>query len=113
MPGLTDRLETGIRVLDAGCGRGRILIRLAALYPKSQFVGMDLSEAATSTAREEARSHGLRNVEFVAVDLAATSIRTPNRRRDLITTFDAVHDQAHPLSVSRAFTGPSRPMAFT
>ena len=30
-PGLTERLAKGIRVLDAGCGRGRILTRLAEL----------------------------------------------------------------------------------
>ena len=29
VPGLTDQLTRGIRVLDAGCGRGRIMTRLA------------------------------------------------------------------------------------
>jgi hypothetical protein len=33
VPGLTDRLAQGGRMLDLGCGRGRILHRLAALYP--------------------------------------------------------------------------------
>src|SRR5690606_35783919 len=46
VPGLTDRLATGIRVLDAGCGRGRILIRLATLFPRSRFLGLDLSQEA-------------------------------------------------------------------
>ncbi|MGH8058977.1 MAG: transcriptional regulator, partial [Candidatus Entotheonellia bacterium] len=39
VPGLSDRLAKGIRVLDVGCGRGRILNRLATLYPDSRFVG--------------------------------------------------------------------------
>ena len=43
VPGLTDQLAQGIRVLDVGCGRGRILNRLAELYAQSRFVGMDLS----------------------------------------------------------------------
>ena len=34
VPGLTGRLEQGIRVLDLGCGRGRILHKLATLYPE-------------------------------------------------------------------------------
>ncbi|MGH7710609.1 MAG: transcriptional regulator, partial [Gemmatimonadaceae bacterium] len=38
--GLTDRLARGIHVLDAGCGRGRVLNRLAELFPRSRFVGM-------------------------------------------------------------------------
>jgi 2-polyprenyl-3-methyl-5-hydroxy-6-metoxy-1,4-benzoquinol methylase len=58
-PGLTDRLEAGLRMLDAGCGQGRILTRLAKLYPKSRFVGMDLSEEATRRAREHAAEGGL------------------------------------------------------
>ena len=33
VPGLTDRLATGIDVLDLGCGRGLILAQLAARYP--------------------------------------------------------------------------------
>jgi hypothetical protein len=40
VPGLTDQLARGIRVLDLGCGRGRILNRLAELYPRSTFLGM-------------------------------------------------------------------------
>src|SRR5262249_33945261 len=43
VPGLADRLTKGIRVLDVGCGSGRVMIRLAELYPNSRFVGMDLS----------------------------------------------------------------------
>ncbi|MGH9580826.1 MAG: methyltransferase domain-containing protein, partial [Terriglobales bacterium] len=50
VPALTARLARGIRVLDVGCGRGRIMIRLAAQYPRSKFVGMDLSSEAVGLA---------------------------------------------------------------
>jgi hypothetical protein len=70
VPGLTDRLLQGIRMLDAGCGRGRMLNRLAALYPTSRFVGMDLPEAAIAYAREEALRAGCDNIEFVVADLS-------------------------------------------
>src|SRR5690606_18266895 len=43
VPGLVERLERGIDVLDLGCGRGMILKRLATLFPRSRFVGIDLS----------------------------------------------------------------------
>jgi cyclopropane fatty-acyl-phospholipid synthase-like methyltransferase len=56
---LTERLAKGIRVLDAGCGRGRILTRLAELYPRSRFVGMDLSHEASDYARDKAAKEGL------------------------------------------------------
>ena len=97
--GLADRLAGGIRMLDVGCGRGRVLIRLAELFPKSRFVGMDLSEEATGLARQEAMSRGLRNIEFVAADLSDFDERAAPGAFEFITTFDAVHDQAAPLNV--------------
>jgi cyclopropane fatty-acyl-phospholipid synthase-like methyltransferase len=68
--GLTERLAIGIRVLDVGCGSGRILNRLAERYPESRFTGIDLPAEATEAARAQACEKGLRNVEFVARDLS-------------------------------------------
>jgi 2-polyprenyl-3-methyl-5-hydroxy-6-metoxy-1,4-benzoquinol methylase len=99
VPGLSDRLTTGIRVLDVGCGRGRILHRLAELYPHSQFTGMDLSLDAIVYARTEAAHRSLQNIEFMTVDLSDFDAAAETERFDFITTFDAVHDQARPLNV--------------
>jgi ubiquinone/menaquinone biosynthesis C-methylase UbiE len=99
VPGSSERLAAGIRVLDAGCGRGRIVIRLAELYPNSQFVGMDLSHEAILAAREDAANKGLRNVSFEVVDLSNFDESAVPESFDLITTFDAIHDQARPLNV--------------
>ena len=99
VPGLTDRLARGIRVLDLGCGRGQIILRLAELFPDSEFVGMDLSVEATEAARTEASGKGLRNVAFVATDLSDFDQKAEPSSFALITTFDAVHDQAAPLNV--------------
>lgn len=99
VPGLTERLAQGIRVLDAGCGRGRIITRLAELYPKSRFVGMDLSRQAVDYARGQARQKGLTNIEFAAVDLSHFDETAEPESFDFVTTFDAVHDQAKPLNV--------------
>ena len=98
-PGLTERLARGIRVLDAGCGRGRILTRLAELYPRSHFVGVDLSREATGYARDKAEERGLKNVEFMAVDLSNFHTTAEPDAFDFVTTFDAIHDQAKPLNV--------------
>ena len=99
IPGLTERLANGIRMLDAGCGRGRVLSRLAGLYPRSHFVGMDLSRDATAYARETAVKAGLGNVEFHAVDLSTFDTTAEPDAFDFVTTFDAIHDQAKPLNV--------------
>lgn len=94
--GLARRLEAGIEVADIGCGSGRAMNRLAALYPNSRFTGYDLSAEAVATARAESRKLGLANVAFVASD--ATHL-PGEARYDLIFTFDAVHDQAQPATV--------------
>jgi len=99
VPGLTDRLTRGARVLDVGCGRGLIMIRLAELYPKSRFIGMDLSEEAIGFARGAAAAKGLRNIEFVSADVSDFDETAEVEAFDLVTTFDAVHDQAKPLRV--------------
>jgi ubiquinone/menaquinone biosynthesis C-methylase UbiE len=99
VPGLTKQLAKGIRMLDAGCGRGRMLARLAKLYPRSRFVGMDLSHEATKHARDVATKEGLQNLEFIAVDLSTFDTTAEPEAFDFVTTFDAIHDQAKPLNV--------------
>lgn len=99
VPGLAGQLAHGLRGLDAGCGSGRILNRLAELFPRSRFLGMDLSKEAIQAAREEASARGLQNVEFATVDLSGFDQTAQPDSFDLITTFDAVHDQGKPLNL--------------
>jgi SAM-dependent methyltransferase len=49
-------------------------------------------------AREEAAAMGVQNVSFVAQDVARLP---PEAKFDLITAFDAIHDQADPARVLR------------
>ena len=101
VPGLREKLTSGIHVLDLGCGRGRIINRLAELYPKSRFTGMDLSSEAGLSAWAEAAQKKLRNIEFIVTDLSHFDESAEVESFDLIATFDAIHDQAKPLNVLR------------
>jgi 2-polyprenyl-3-methyl-5-hydroxy-6-metoxy-1,4-benzoquinol methylase len=101
VPGLADHLTRGMRVLDAGCGRGRIMTRLAELYPNSRFVGIDFSAEAIAYARAWAAGKGLSNIEFIVADLGSYDQTAKSETFDFITTFDAVHDQAKPLNLLR------------
>ncbi len=96
VPGLIAHLESGVDVLDIGCGSGRALIKMASHFPQSRFVGFDASPEAISTATESACHTGLTNVRFQVQD--AAEIHDVNRF-DLITAFDAIHDQARPEDV--------------
>lgn len=93
IPNLTDRLHQGIQVLDVGCGSGRALNQLARAFPNSQFVGYDFSREAISNAQAEAMQHQLENIRFEVRDAA---LFDEYECYDLITTFDAIHDQAQP-----------------
>ena len=101
VPGLSDRLSAGAHWLDLGCGRGMIITRLAELYPKSTFVGLDLSREAITWAQENASAKKLRNVEFVVRDLTDFDESADKDAYDFVSTFDAVHDQAQPLRMLR------------
>jgi len=104
VPGLTERLEEGIDVLDVGCGSGRALNLMAREFPNSRFVGYDISEEAI--ARAKIRDNGADNVRFEIKDAASLDERA---RYDLITTFDAVHDQAKPAKVLKGIFEALRP----
>jgi len=52
------------RVLEVGCGDGSNLVPIAAAFPESRFIGLDLSSRAVERAREYARACGLGNIEF-------------------------------------------------
>lgn len=98
IPGIVDRLRLGIEVLDLGCGRGRALLLLAERFPRSRFVGVDFSAEALAWARTQAHERGLTNLSFEQSD-AATLGDEHRGRYDLITTFDAIHDQRDPAAV--------------
>lgn len=97
VPGLTERLDQGIRVADLGCGRGRALAELARRYPRSTFVGMDLSEEAVGWATEA--TSDLDNIRFESRDLTTFDVDAEPEAFDFVTTFDAVHDQASPRAL--------------
>jgi len=95
--GIDTRLETGIDVLDAGCGKGLALIAMAQHYPQSRFTGYDLCADAIEEATRCAEARGLRNIRFVAKDMTDFEAL---ERFDLVTSFDAVHDQKDPADFS-------------
>lgn len=99
VPGLMERLQRGIRVLDVGCGAGRALCLMARSFPRSEFIGYDLSVEAIARGEREAQEFNLKNVQFAVRDLSHFAAEAEPQAFDFVTTFDAVHDQAQPRSV--------------
>jgi SAM-dependent methyltransferase len=95
-PGLLERLGKGISVADIGCGSGHVANLMAQAFPRSSFVGYDLSDNGIAVAASEADKLRLANVRFELLDL----VRLPEEPKfDLITAFDVIHDQAQPAEV--------------
>lgn len=105
-PGLVDRLEKGIDVLDIACGAGLAMIEMAWRYPNSRFHGYDFSDEAIASARAQAARRGITNVRFAVRDVAEMD---DIARFDLVTAFDAIHDQAKPDQVLRNIRRALRP----
>lgn len=95
-PDLPARLEQGIRVTDIGCGNGHCVNLMARAFPRSQVVGYDIGEAGLARGEAEAAAWGLKNARFERLDVTQLPA-TPGF--DLITAFDAIHDQVDPAAV--------------
>jgi SAM-dependent methyltransferase len=106
VPGAVQWLRAGCDVLDVGCGRGHALNLMARAFPASRFVGYDLSSEAIATARAGAERLGLANARFETRDV--TQLDHENAF-DLVTAFDAIHDQGFPAQVLRGIARALRP----
>jgi ubiquinone/menaquinone biosynthesis C-methylase UbiE len=106
VPGLTQKLESGIDVADIGCGSGHAINVMARAYPNSRFTGYDFSEEGIAVGRREAKDWGLTNATFEVKDAATLD---GSKQFDLITVFDAVHDQAYPRKMLAGIAASLKP----
>ena len=95
-------LAGGERVLDLGCGDGRISAAIAARLPRGTVLGVDASQHMVdfATAAFPPATHG--NLRFAVADAAALALPTAF---DLAVSFNALHwvrDLTAPLSGLRA-----------
>ncbi len=94
---LVRRLESGIRVCDLGCAEGIAIILMAEAFPRSGFVGIDISGEVIQKAETNAAIKGIRNVHFIRADGAELrNDRGLVSSFDYVTAFDAIHDQTRP-----------------
>jgi 2-polyprenyl-3-methyl-5-hydroxy-6-metoxy-1,4-benzoquinol methylase len=97
LEGVDEKLRSGARVADIGCGHGASTILMAQAYPKSRFSGFDYHQGSIDYARKKAADAGLSDrVDFDV----ATAKDYPGKDFDFVAVFDALHDMGDPVGAA-------------
>lgn len=96
LDGMVERLRSGAKVADVGCGHGLSTIIMAQAFPASRFTGYDFHPGSIAAATAHARSHGLTNLRFAV----ARAQDFPGEDHDLVTCFDCLHDMGDPAGAA-------------
>ena len=106
LDGVTQKLESGGKAADVGCGSGVALIEMAKAFPHAQFHGYDVSQHALLRAEENKTREGLKNLTF---HNARVDGLPADASFDFITTFDCIHDMTHPFEMIRVIRQALKP----
>ena len=98
LTGIEEKLKTGARVADVGCGHAASTIIMAQAYPNSRFWAFDNHEASVKHAREAVEAAGVS--DRVKVETASAQ-DIPDNKYDLICFFDCLHDMGDPLGACK------------
>ncbi len=107
LPEVVERLEQGGRVLDVGCGVGRVALTLARAFPRAEVVGLDPDRESIrqANAAAEAQGPGAR-VRFLARTLGELDA---DEKFDLVTACDCIHDFAAPVDTLKEMRAVLKP----
>ena len=98
LTGVEEKLKSGAKVADIGCGHGSSTIIMAQAYPNSRFWGFDNHEKSIATARQRAADAGVS--DRVTFEVANAS-ELPDEQYDLVTFFDCLHDMGDPIGACK------------
>ncbi|CAM3946217.1 hypothetical protein CCOS865_04350 [Pseudomonas reidholzensis] len=98
LDGVVDKLQTGAKVADVGCGHGASTLVMAQAFPASRFTGYDYHAPSISTARQRASEAG---AEGQVAFEQGTAKNYPGHDHDLVCFFDCLHDMGDPVGAAR------------
>ena len=101
-------LSPDSRVLDAGCGPGRELQRVARIVPEGEAVGIDLAAGMVVTAQRAARALGVDNCAFFQSDVGNLP-KSFSGKFDLVYNCLAHHHYPEPAVATASILRALRP----
>jgi SAM-dependent methyltransferase len=113
---LIERLDLipGMRVLDAGCGPGRLTIPLArAVGPTGEVVALDGQSAMLAKLEERLRAEGITNVRPLRAGLGEGALEGPFERVLLAMVLGEVRDREAAVREVYAALGPGGILSVT
>ena len=98
LEGIEEKLKSGAKVADVGCGHGASTIVMAQAYPNSQFFGFDYHAPSIERAKVAAKEAGVGD----RITFAQASAKDfPAKGYDLVAFFDCLHDMGDPVGAGR------------
>ena len=95
--GVEEKLKSGAKVADVGCGLGASTILMAQSYPNSTFVGFDYHDKSIEMARQRAEEGGV--ADRIAFEVSKAK-EFPGGDYDFVTFFDCLHDMGDPVGAA-------------
>jgi SAM-dependent methyltransferase len=94
LPDMTQRLETGAKVLEVGCGTGRFLMHMVKAWPQAHCTGIDIDPTGIEIARKNIRAAGLQSrAEVIAGEIADL----PKASFDAVVMIEVLHEIAQQI----------------
>jgi len=97
LDGVVDKLMSGAKVADVGCGHGWSTVIMAQAFPNSQFIGYDFHPSSIENATAHAKEH---NVSANCRFEVGTAKQYPGKDFDLVACFDCLHDMGDPAGAA-------------
>ena len=100
--GAQQQLEAGCTVADLGCGGGNLLVAMAERFPRSEFHGFEVSDAALACAARSiaASSVAAGNTRIHDANAPGESGDEGHRDKfDVVMTYDVLHDAPNPVEL--------------
>ncbi|MCH8077045.1 MAG: class I SAM-dependent methyltransferase [SAR324 cluster bacterium] len=102
VPGLKERLEAGMRILDVGCGLGRSTLTVATHFPNSTVVGLEPDAFSCEGARKLSADAGIGNTEYLELPIQELP---EGETFGLVLALDCIHDMVDPIGGLKAIRG--------